>query len=178
MQVESTGVTILVVEDEPVVSTLVRLALARLGHGIVLVEDAQTAIRVAQAAPSRFDLVIADALVRGANAGVALKSLTNNSSGAPVLFISGSPLQLLIEGGYLEDETIDDRRGFFLQKPFTAPQLVSTVRQILAWQHGAAEAASLPTKHSSVTGVLEDKLCDAGSHTCGCSLHSRSSLVG
>jgi two-component system cell cycle sensor histidine kinase/response regulator CckA len=122
--------TILLVEDEDGVRTVVRRALERQGYVVREASSGAEAIRLAEAIAStpdgRLDLVLTDLVMPGQSGRVLGEALVQRWPGLPVLYMSG----------YTDDEIF--RRGLsgagnaFLEKPFTSDQLALAVRRALA----------------------------------------------
>jgi PAS domain S-box-containing protein len=122
--------TILLVEDEDGVRTVVRRALERQGYVVREASNGAEAMRLAEtvatAPDGRIDLVLTDLVMPGQSGRVLGEALLERWPGLPVLYMSG----------YTDDEIF--RRGLggagsaFLEKPFTSDQLALAVRRALA----------------------------------------------
>jgi len=126
--------TILVVEDEVAVRTLLQVTLERRGYSVVLAEDGQIAVSTIARSPSAIDLVLSDVVMPKMN-GVELTS---------TLRALHPNLKVLLMSGYAgypgcqmpklpKDVTL-------LQKPFTPETLVAGVRAAL---DGVSSASAL-----------------------------------
>jgi CheY-like chemotaxis protein len=122
--------TILLVEDEEGVRTVVRRHLERQGYVVRVASTGAEALRLAEA---RVDLVITDLVMPEQSGRVLGERLAARWPHLPVLYMSG----------YTDDEIfrrgLGDARAAFLEKPFTAEQLARAVRQALSG--GVATAA-------------------------------------
>jgi PAS domain S-box-containing protein len=124
---EGGGQTILVVEDEQAVGTLIESVLARRGYRVRRAATAEDALVLA-AGMERIDLLITDLVLPGMNG----RELAERLSGQD----SNEPLNVLFMSGYTEDMiarhriSSDARR--FLQKPFAPSALVEKVGVLLA----------------------------------------------
>jgi two-component system cell cycle sensor histidine kinase/response regulator CckA len=115
--------TILVVEDEVAVATVVRVALEREGHVVLCAEDAEEAIAVAGAHAEGIDLLITDLLLPGGNARALVGDLERMGLTPPVLYISG----------YTQPASgLPGPRALFLAKPFALTELAWAVTMLLA----------------------------------------------
>jgi len=118
--------TILVVEDEESIRTIVRLALETKGYRLLTAADGAEGIQLAQQHQGPIDLVITDVLLPG----------MSGSNLVRVLLVDRPALHVLYISGYLgtESELAAGRTGkmTFLPKPFTPRQLVAAVAAVFA----------------------------------------------
>ena len=117
--------TILLVEDEDAVRALTARVLRRLGYTVVEARHGRDAIARAASHPERIDLLVTDVVLPEMSGGRVADALRARQPGLPVVFMSG----------YTDDEIVRadlDKPGTsFLQKPFTAAELASRVREVL-----------------------------------------------
>jgi signal transduction histidine kinase len=117
---EDTG-TILVVEDEPAVRSLVVRTLRR--HGFTTLESASgpEALELLDGPDEPpIDLLLTDAIMPGMTGIELIENVRRRHSTLPVLLMSG----------YTNGEI--DADSPFLQKPFTADQLLTRIRELLS----------------------------------------------
>jgi CheY-like chemotaxis protein len=117
--------TILLVEDEESVRSLVRDFLLSNGHTVLEAGDGPDAIRIAETHQGPIDLLISDVIMpqtSGRELSVEIKKRLPNLK---VLFISGYTDDSVVRHGIIEGEVA------FLQKPFTMKALASKVREVL-----------------------------------------------
>jgi PAS domain S-box-containing protein len=125
--------TVLVAEDEDGVRELLRKVLGDHGHAVLEARHGRDALLVAERYERPIDLLIADVVMPELGGGELVERLLTRRPNLKVLYISG----------YTNDEVV--RRGVrrteahFLQKPFTAVELMRKVRQVLD-----GEPAALP----------------------------------
>jgi two-component system, cell cycle sensor histidine kinase and response regulator CckA len=125
--------TVLIAEDEDGVRELLRKVLSDHGHAVLEARHGRDALLVAERYERPIDLVIADVVMPELGGGELVERLLTRRPNVKVLYISG----------YTNDEVV--RRGVsrtdahFLQKPFTAQELMRKVRKVLD-----GEAAALP----------------------------------
>ena len=122
---------ILLIEDDPVVSTILRVALERAGYDVCAARGGEDCLDRATA-HGGFDLVLSDVVLDGHSAVPLIDRLKGMCPTAPVLMVSGYPLNLLVERGYLAPGSVDHCKSFFLQKPFMPSELTATVNRVLA----------------------------------------------
>jgi PAS domain S-box-containing protein len=113
----STVAQILVVDDEPIVRCLAKIALERVGHVVRLASSGQEAVECVERSPSLFSLVLLDFNMPGMSGDQTFDSLRSIRHDLPIVICSG----------YSEAEIRTRFRGRsvsgFLQKPFRADTL-------------------------------------------------------
>jgi CheY-like chemotaxis protein len=113
--------SILVVEDDPMIATLLTRTLTAAGHQVLAATRPSTAIERFQSATDPIDLLISDVVMPEMSGPVLAKMLENLSPGLLVLFISGYP------AGELELGAGDVS---FLPKPFAPADVIAAVERI------------------------------------------------
>jgi signal transduction histidine kinase len=117
---------ILVVEDDATVRKLVTGILEKSGHKVLTAEDGLAALSLVEKETEDIDLVILDVVMPGMNGREVAEQIEKASPRMKVLYMSG----------YTDDEVIHrgvrDLRSNFIQKPFTAAQLVRKVGEVLS----------------------------------------------
>ncbi len=125
---------VLVVDDEPVVCTLVRSALEASGYDVVVCTAPDEALRFFEAGGHAIDLVLLDMIMPTMNGRETFEALRALRRDVRVLLVSGYSLddeaQHLLERG----------AAGFLHKPFTVRQLLRRVSALLA---GVAEVGDV-----------------------------------
>jgi two-component system cell cycle sensor histidine kinase/response regulator CckA len=117
--------TILVVEDEPAVRTIVTTSLRRKGHRVLQAASADEALQVASAQTEPIDLLLTDANMPGMN-GIDL---------ARTLAAERPDMLIVIMSGFTEDTLRLRDAGVaavMLPKPFSPSELQRTIAEILA----------------------------------------------
>jgi len=132
----SRGETLLLVEDEADVRTLIAAMLDDLGYEALEAATATEAIAVFENAP-RVDLVVTDIVMPGGMSGLDLiSSLESRHSDVRALFISGYP-------NMVEPRDGAPNRGInVLNKPFNKQDLAQNVREALDRSPGGGRAAT------------------------------------
>ncbi len=118
--------TVLVVDDEEMVGRLVARILDDRGYRVLVARDADEALDILRRAALRTRMVITDLRMPGLNGRQLADTILACWPHIRILFMSGYPAERLMNEGAL----VDGRP--FVQKPFTAEQLVLRVRQLLA----------------------------------------------
>jgi CheY-like chemotaxis protein len=118
---EGQSETILLVEDERSVRTLVRRLLEVEGYIVVTADSAEDALLVA-GREDEIDLVLTDMVMPGMNGRQLIEQLELSRPGMKVVYTSG----------YFDDRANATNGARFLQKPYTHQALARTVRDALA----------------------------------------------
>ena len=117
--------TVLVVEDEPPVRSLMRLMLERAGYTVLVAEDGPRAVELAALHGPDLDLLITDVAMPGMSGRQVADTVRATYPTLSVLYISGYTDDAMVRFGIAEADTP------FLQKPFTMTDLTRKVRQVL-----------------------------------------------
>jgi PAS domain S-box-containing protein len=115
--------SILVIEDETMVRTIVAAMLEDRGYNVVAVDGSESAIATVSAATAPFDLVLTDLVMPGLNGPQTIDRLRELGCEAKVLYMSGYANDALSGA---EDSVIT-----LLQKPFDGEALSRHVRAAL-----------------------------------------------
>jgi PAS domain S-box-containing protein len=119
--------TILVVEDEESLRSLVARILGGLGYTVLLAATATEALEIVQESESPVDLLLTDVVLPGGMQGNDLaRSVLRFWPDLPVLYMSGYARDAIVHAGRL-DEGVN-----YLEKPFTPDSLAAKVREVLA----------------------------------------------
>lgn len=117
--------TILLVEDDDAVRSLVALLLPELGYKVVAAADAAQAIRLAGGPSGAIDLLLTDVMMPGMDGSRLAAHLRQLKPDLKVVFMSG----------YIKDEAVDrivmSEGVYFIQKPFTIERLAQSIRAAL-----------------------------------------------
>jgi len=117
--------SILLVEDDHAVRTVVRRLLEVQGYQVVEAANGAQAAQALDARHGRVHLLLVDVVMPGQNGRAVAEELTARWPGLRVMYMSG----------YTDDEIL--RRGLmkpgvaFLSKPFTSERLAAAVREVL-----------------------------------------------
>jgi two-component system cell cycle sensor histidine kinase/response regulator CckA len=117
--------TLLVVEDEEGVRTLVRDYLRMNGYTVLEAGHGEDALRIACEYPGEISLMITDVIMPGMNGRELAERMTILRPGMKVLYMSGYAETTVYRKGVLEPGAP------FLQKPFGPPDLGRKVRDVL-----------------------------------------------
>ncbi len=114
---------ILVVDDEPALCELVARMLRHEGYEVVKACDGQAGWELVGIASESFDLVVTDSRMPGMSGIEFIQRLREHNPTLPIIHISGSHVNTIYD-------LPSDVRTLF--KPFDLPQLVPSVRSLLA----------------------------------------------
>jgi PAS domain S-box-containing protein len=117
--------TVLLVEDEVAVRTLVRLALQSSGYTVLEARDGQDGVWIAQQHSGPIHLLVTDLVMPRMGGRQLADLLVRDRPGLRVLFISGYTDDAVLSHGVGEGGTA------FLQKPFSPIGLAQKVREVL-----------------------------------------------
>lgn len=111
--------TILLVDDEQAVRSIVVKILRRAKYNVLEAEDGDAALRIAESHPGKIDLLLSDMYMPGLRGPEVAQALAPKCPGLRVLFMSGYADQ-------------DSRSGVpaganFLNKPFSGKELTAAV---------------------------------------------------
>jgi two-component system cell cycle sensor histidine kinase/response regulator CckA len=115
--------TILLVDDEQAVRSIVVKILRRAKYNVLEAEDGDAALRIAGSHPGKIDLLLSDMYMPGLRGPEVAQALAPKCPGLRVLFMSGYADQ-------------DSRSGVpvganFLNKPFSGKELTAAVEAAL-----------------------------------------------
>ena len=117
--------TILLVDDEESLRTVVVDLLRQLGYQMLSAPSGKEALALAEKHSSKIDLLITDVIMDGLAGPELAETLLSSRPEMKVIFISGYPEGSLAPDGVLKPGTI------LVQKPFTIKVLSAKVREVL-----------------------------------------------
>ncbi len=117
--------TILIAEDEDSVRAVAAAALERRGYRVLTACDGESALQLAREFPDAIDLLLTDVVMPRMNGHELATRITQLRPTVRVLFASGYTDDASLLRGIRTDELS------FLQKPFTAVELLRRVRSVL-----------------------------------------------
>jgi DNA-binding response OmpR family regulator len=123
--------TLLVVENEVAIKTLVQMALERHGYIVLTAESGGEALRLAASHNGPIDLLITDVIMPDLRGPELARRLVQERPSLITLFMSG----------YMNDALGDDAAALpvpidFIQKPFSPSALAARVREMLDRRRG------------------------------------------
>jgi len=118
--------TILVVEDEDSLRSLVRSVLGARGYTVLEASHGEQALLICEDQNKAIDLVLTDVVMPQMNGREMAKRLASRRPKTKVLFMSGYTDNALAQPG------VGDEHLQFIQKPFTPDALARKVREVLA----------------------------------------------
>jgi CheY-like chemotaxis protein len=117
--------TILVVEDEEAVRTLVRKVLERYGYRVLTAPTPKDATDIAASTTENISLLISDVVLPQMSGRALADRILPSKPGMRVLFMSGYTDDAIVHHGVLDEGTP------FIHKPFTPQGLAHKVREVL-----------------------------------------------
>jgi two-component system cell cycle sensor histidine kinase/response regulator CckA len=118
--------TVLVVDDEEGLRTLVCRTLRAEGYSTLEAAHGAEALEVMENAAEPVDLVVTDVVMPGMDGGELGRRLTQRWPTLPILYISAYDVNDIFRRGSPRSSAP------FLQKPFPAEGLIATIQQLLA----------------------------------------------
>jgi two-component system cell cycle sensor histidine kinase/response regulator CckA len=122
--VKSRG-TVLLVEDEAAVREATKRMLRKFGFSVMEAKHGQDALLLWERECDAIDVVLTDVVMPAMGGSELIKTLRQKRPGLRVVFMSG------YTQGTLELSSMDEEATRFLPKPFTADQLVGTLRELI-----------------------------------------------
>jgi two-component system cell cycle sensor histidine kinase/response regulator CckA len=117
--------TILAVDDEEIIRSLLEETLKKLGYKVILANDGEEAVQIYEKKKDEIDAVIIDMIMPRVGGCEAFRELKRRNPGVKVLLATG----------YSQDGTaqqiLDEGVKGFIQKPFELVELSQKLRQIL-----------------------------------------------
>lgn len=117
--------TILLVEDDPEVRSLVQRLLKIQGYHVLAASHPEEGLAIAREFPGTIDLMVTDVIMPGISGRQLADRLACVRPQTKVLYISGYTDDAIVHHGVLDPGTA------FLQKPFTPQALARKVREVL-----------------------------------------------
>lgn len=116
--------TILLVEDEEQVRTLIHRVLNKRGFHVLVAVNGREAVETARGQLDTIDLVITDVVMPEMGGGSLQRELRALRADLPFLYMTGYQREELEEEGPLDG-------AYMLQKPFTPVQLLAMIQRII-----------------------------------------------
>ena len=117
--------TILVVDDEESLRTVIVDLLSHLGYCTLSAANGQDAMELAQRYPGRIDLLLTDVVMHPLSGPMLAESLMRSRPEMKVIYISGYANASLAPDGILKPGTV------LVHKPFTMKILSAKLREVL-----------------------------------------------
>lgn len=117
--------TILVVDDEPDICSLIALTLQPLGYAIFTAHSAEEAIKLYKNSDHKIDLLLTDVIMSKMNGRKLADSMNSVRPGLRVLYMSGYTENVIADRGIIKPHMN------YLTKPIVREQLAYKIREIL-----------------------------------------------
>jgi PAS domain S-box-containing protein len=118
--------TVLLVEDNEMVRSLVTTTLESYGYTVLAAEDGGKALEIAENQREAIDVLMTDVVMPGMNGRELAETLLVKRPNVKVLFTSGYPADTIIRHG------ISDAHAAFLEKPYLPDELARKIREVIA----------------------------------------------
>jgi two-component system cell cycle sensor histidine kinase/response regulator CckA len=118
--------TVLLVEDEAAVREATKRMLRKYGFNVIEAKHGQDALLLWEREGKSVDVVLTDVVMPAMGGAELARTLRESNPSLRVVFMSG------YTQGTLELSSMDEAATRFLPKPFTADQLVGTLRDLIA----------------------------------------------
>jgi DNA-binding NtrC family response regulator len=118
--------TVLVVDDEPLLRKLMRLMLEQAGFEVLTATDGRDAMKVSEMHRGHIDLLVSDVRMPVMDGPTLVQEMLETDPNLPVLFVTGSSERV---------PRRKDKYFPFIEKPFSAGNLLGTVRKMLEKRH-------------------------------------------
>jgi two-component system, cell cycle sensor histidine kinase and response regulator CckA len=119
------GETVLVVDDEVAVRSVVREILQLTGYHVLEASSGEEALRISAGQVGHIHLLLTDVMMPGMSGPEVAQRLARTRPEMRVLYMSGSSNHILIRYGVVGQDTA------LVQKPFTPGALAHKVREVL-----------------------------------------------
>jgi two-component system cell cycle sensor histidine kinase/response regulator CckA len=124
--------TILILDDEAPIRTLLRVTLCPLGYTLVEAATANEAVRCLEYADAGLDLLIADVYLTGDPSGVRVAlELRSKLPFLRIILMSGVPLTFWDDQDAAEWSALPPDSVVTLEKPFHAAELLHSVHKLI-----------------------------------------------
>jgi CheY-like chemotaxis protein len=117
--------TILVIEDEDGVRSLIRVALESAGYKVLITENAESALAICAHHEGPIHLLLSDVVMPTMSGPVVAKQIASFLPNIKVLYMSGYTDDAIVHHGVLLEKMA------FIQKPFSPLALRKKVREVL-----------------------------------------------
>ena len=116
--------TILVIDDDPAMRTILSFSLKAFGYLVLIAGDGEEALQIARDHPE-IRLIMLDVVMSGLSGKTLAEQLKANLPQSSILFCSGHP------AAAMSRHDIDLQVEHFLQKPCRPPELKSKLEEML-----------------------------------------------
>jgi two-component system LytT family response regulator len=138
--------TVLLVEDDPEVARFLMIVMRMWGYDATHAPTSQEAVDFAVLHQNERVLLVCDVNLQGESGPAVAAKIRSICPRTKTLFTSGSPFDVLCEGGLLTRETLRNGDTCYIQKPFLPKDLSSAI-------HSLFEPASEGPRGASQTGI-------------------------
>jgi DNA-binding response OmpR family regulator len=148
--------TILAIDDDMSVQMFVTQSLKNAGYQVLAAADMQEALDVSDACPTAIHLILTDIMLPTGNGMALAQALVAKRPTTPVLYMSGAGADAIHA-----IQTEGAPTGGFLEKPFSAADLVAKVRAVLLESAGTLGSGLGPESPVSAAEAALRQTSDA-----------------
>ncbi len=123
---QGSGEVVLVVEDEPDVRRMAERILTQSGYSVIGSDRGEEALEICRGGEQTIDLLLTDVIMPGMVGTDLVEELRRLRPEIPVLFMSGYSHEVLAHEALTQETD-----SAFIEKPFNAGELLSTIRGLL-----------------------------------------------
>jgi DNA-binding NtrC family response regulator len=125
-EVQVRKTTILLVEDDSELRSIVGEFLSLMGHKVIAAESQQEALQIALDEKNGIEILLTDVVLKGGNGKYLAERLRELGCNCKVIFMSGYTPNAIVHHGVL------DPGVQFLQKPFSRATLLTKINEVIA----------------------------------------------
>lgn len=125
-RVDSQQKTILLVDDEKIVSDVTRKMICSMGYSVMTAHTGKEAVETFRANQEKIDLIIMDIVMPGMGGDQAIDMIGAIDPGVKVILVSG-----FIDSTQIKGNPPENQRRVFLQKPLSQETLSKAIRGLL-----------------------------------------------
>lgn len=148
--------TILLVEDQPQLLAMARVALEGQGYRVLAAASGPDALAQSESHAGPIHLLLTDVVMPGMNGPALAEKLTNRRPATKVIYMSG------YSGDAVERRGILAERCVFLQKPVSPAELAAKIREVLGPPPRPSGMILVVDDEAGVRGLLREILTAAG----------------
>ena len=138
--------TVLVIEDEEPLRSLVHTVLETAGYKVLAAPNGREALLLSRDYPGHIDLVLTDVVMPGMSGPQVVEELRGDRNHPIVLFMSGYDRDLMDQRTVCGDVN-------FLPKPFTPQALLFRISELLGARADSGATSSGPTRDARHAGL-------------------------
>lgn len=124
-------ISLLVVEDEELIRTMIKLNLEKSGYAVTCFSDAETMFQ--ESNPARFNLILLDITLPGMSGQQALEEIRKRGLKVPVMMVTAK------NDTDTKVHTFDNGADDYIAKPFEMKELLARVKALIRRSHSDSD---------------------------------------